>query len=390
MDPSNFAQVEKPKRRNNFTKNMRSKIKQKVFKLGLQHLKSLTQISDDDLRLQSSNLSAILDSIDNDLLKEKLNPAQFEIKLQTLFFQWIERNNFSQRNQTNENTSTGYSPVNDAEIMNMVKLMLEKLPEIKAFYQQTNFSGENDERFTQRLIAFIENIPKDGNIPYQMKDKVQIYYDRLFLPVQNTIMNQSQQSQSSVVSTPSTNPKDPPQPPQTIQTPQIVNPKQMNTSSPFSNSLPPHHMSSNPNFLSQNQNLITPDQNLLYSNQSQNLISPNANPNMMATNSNAAMMAQKPPFYLPNQMGYMQNMQNMQNMQMTSMKKQTLKHSKQMNKLQSKGNSSLQINSNSNQPMGKDNSTNDSDLIRQKVSELFSNVKSDCSVFYSTPHPPHF
>jgi hypothetical protein len=84
-------------------------------------------------------------------------------------------------------------PSNSEDALAMAARMIQALDDLRQFREQTDFVGRDDLALLQQLITFIETLPlAPGGIvaitqPKQL-ETVTLYYNRLFLPIQQTIM----------------------------------------------------------------------------------------------------------------------------------------------------------------------------------------------------------
>jgi hypothetical protein len=232
------------------------------------------------------------------------------------------------------------APIHAEECAIMAARMIEAIDDLKQFREHTDFVGQDDFNLLQQLITFIENLPVGPNglvaiTQANQKDTVQLYYDRLFLPIQQTIVKQK--ASHAAVRVPP--PQEPPM--------QVVAPTTPSPSSGMASRQ--QHVGKFP----------SPASGVAQVPASQPFQMPSGPPRPAPTTQNGP-----PPTRLPKG-------------------PRTASHPSQ-------------IQSQPLQPPvapapppvqpSQQTKQTPEDFLRQ----LFTNVRTDCAVFYSTPHPPHF
>ena len=237
----------------------------------------------------------------------------------------------------------------------MVQEMKDALPRIKHFKETTKFIGQNDLRLLDQLISFIENYSNSS--PESLtgsKDPIKLYYERLFIPIHKTITkkvnNQAAQQPGQMPQSSSTNSMN--------QSP-AVDPTGMGQRVPSQSHLPPGNMHQPPPSQmptsSQGPPLIPVNQ----MHQHQQKMAP----------TQAPMPPTQPPMQIPQPPMQTRARTPPQNTQMPPQMHppQRIPQSDSQNQM--------------------------ADAIpepKKQIQNLFSQVRSECAVFYATPHPPHF
>ena len=274
-------------------------------------------------------------------------------------FSKFEQDYRQKQQMQQQNQANAASPQKDPYWM--VMEMKEALPQIRNFKETTTFIGQNDMKLLDQLINFINNFanqPRENLI--KEKDSIKLYYDRLFGPIHKTIKKklaeQSGQQQSNMAHT---------SPPAQMNQSPPVDHNQMGSRVPSQSHLPPSQVQQQ-NSASQMQSQtqgppLRPAQMQQQYQQKMQQMSPQ--PPMQTR-------AQRQP---PNQTSPVQSQMPPSSQQQQMMHQPMQRMPQQMQQQQQQQQAP-------DTPM---------DPIRQ-IQMLFTQVRSECAVFYATPHPPHF
>ncbi|OHT00347.1 hypothetical protein TRFO_08019 [Tritrichomonas foetus] len=264
----------------------------------------------------------------------------------------------------------------------MATIMINSLPELRSFMEQTEFIGPHDLSLLRQLIQFIESIPVTQFGPQiAQSDQIQtvkLYYERLFFPIKQTIRKQTaanaanngMNAQNSSSSTTSL-----------MMSPQY---------SPMPLSLPPTTASSIAGTMQNNSGSLN-QQTLSISSNMHN-IDQHRMPSPMQLQqqqSHVPHQTRSPQQKLSNSPASRSNSRNSQQ-QLTASQSASHNNVNEMSPQRKTSNQTQpqsqipQSQLQQNLPQGRALSG------EQLIKQLFVNIRTDCAVFYSTPHPPHF
>ncbi|EAY11089.1 hypothetical protein TVAG_045130 [Trichomonas vaginalis G3] len=295
--------------------------------------------------------------------------------------------------------SGNIQPQQQKDVIEMAREMTLALPEIKHFKDTTSSIGTNDRNLLDQLIKFIESIMNyEPRIIIQEEKQLNVglYYERLFIPIHKTItkksgfqhhqaQQQQQQTQQHMQQSNSTS--------SMMQSPAASNSGNMSRIS-SSHNLPvsqPNNMQQlqqqQANYRQQSQQIQTPQQPM----QQMAMTPQQVQPPPVQQQPPPPPPPPTPPSLPPTRQQIAQQKAAQQQAAQLAQQQQQQQQVQQQQQIQPPPQVSPQpVQQPVMQPPPQPAAPKPIMDTKRQIITLFSQVRTECAVFYATPHPPHF
>ena len=286
------------------------------------------------------------------------SPEEYGAKMKQLFTMFEQK--------LNPNSSQQQTP---ADQYAMVQEMKEALPQIKNFKETTEFIGQNDLRLLEQLINFIEKIDLSHHSMESLsnpKNTIKLYYDRLFIPIHKTILKKLNQENS-----------------QNNKMQQSNSASSMNQSPAVDHSAMAARLSPQPHPQQQQQFMQQPNQPM------QQTQGPPLHP-LNQVPQHQPPKPSGPPLQAINQQQQMKQRGARAPTQTSPIPPQQVMQPPMQQQQMHPPNPPQMQQMRPQAPQPQQAQPDTPLEPKKQIQMLFSQVRSECAVFYATPHPPHF